>query len=68
MKMKNYSVMSASINIVLDTRRVKMKTGKYPVKLRITFKRVSKNYQTIYELTKDDYAKLNASRLSNDCN
>ena len=58
--------MSATINIILDTRRMKKKTGKYPVKLRVTFKRVTKNYQTIYELFEDDYAKLTASRLSND--
>lgn len=58
--------MSASINIILDTRRMKMKTGKYPVKLRITFKRVPRDYQTIYELTKEDYNKLTASRISNE--
>src|SRR5687768_17055516 len=58
--------MSATINIILDTRRMKIKTGKYPVKLRITFKRVPKNYQTIYELTEDDYNKLTASRITND--
>jgi len=58
--------MCATINIILDTRRMKMKTGKYPVKLRITFKRVPKNYQTICELTEDDYTKLTASRITND--
>ena len=55
--------MSVTINIILDTRRIK-KTNKYPVKLRVTFKRVTAYYQTIFDLYKDEYGKLNASRIS----
>lgn len=50
--------MSATINIIPDTRRMKMKIDKYPVKLRVIVKRVGKSYQAIYELSRDDYAKL----------
>lgn len=53
----------STINIILDTRRIK-KTNKYPVKLRITFERVTEYYQTIFDLSKDDYDKLSASRVS----
>lgn len=56
--------MSATINIILDTRRMKIKTGKYPVKLQITFQRVTKHYQTIFDLSKDNYEKLFAPRLN----
>lgn len=56
--------MSATINIILDTRRIK-KNDKYPIKLRVTFDRISEYYQTIFDLSKDDYDKLSASRISN---
>lgn len=51
--------------MILDTRRIK-KLDKYPVKLRITFLRVTKYYQTIFNLSKDDWAKLSAPRVSGD--
>lgn len=41
--------------IVLDTRRA-LKNGKYPVKLRLTFKRQRKYFLTSYSLSEDDYA------------
>lgn len=50
--------MAVSVCITLDTRRVKMKTGKYPVKLLVTYDRNSKRYQTIYDLTEQEYRKL----------
>jgi len=57
--------MSATISIILDTRRVK-KNNKYPVKLRVTFERVTEYYQTIFDLAKDEYDKLTAPRISNE--
>lgn len=57
--------MSATISIILDTRR--MKNGsKYPVKLRVTYNRVTEYYQTVFDLTKTDWEKLSASRINND--
>jgi integrase len=41
------------------------KNDKYPIKLRVTFDRISQYYQTIFDLSKDDYDKLFASRISN---
>ncbi len=57
--------MSATINIILDTRRIK-KNGKYPVKLRITYERITEYYQTIFELYKGEYDKLSASRINSE--
>ncbi len=50
--------MSVTIKIILDTRRIKKSTGTYPVKLRVTFKRVSEHYQTVHDLTRDEFALL----------
>lgn len=58
-------IMSATISIILDTRRMK-KTECYPVKLRVTSHRVPEYYQTIFDLSKDEWEKLSASRISND--
>ncbi len=55
--------MQATAIITLDTRREKQKTGKYPVKLLVTFLRQPKRHQTIFELTKQDFAKLQAPRI-----
>ncbi|MEO6135138.1 MAG: site-specific integrase [Ginsengibacter sp.] len=55
--------MSTTLNIILDTRRIK-KSNKYPVKLRVTFERVTEYYPTIFDLTKDEYDKLSVSRIS----
>ena len=55
--------MSATISILLDTRRIK-KSSKYPVKLRVTFERVTEYYPTIFDLSKEEYDKLSASRVS----
>lgn len=55
--------MSATIVLVLDTRRAK-KTQKYPIKLRVTFNREPQYYQTIFDLTEEEWQKLSASRIS----
>ena len=57
--------MSATISIILDTRRMK-KSNKYPVKLRVTFQRVTEYYQTAFDLSKEEWQKLSASRVSNE--
>ena len=43
-----------------------MKTKKYPVKLRVTFERDVQYYQTIYDLSKEDYNKLSSPRISDE--
>lgn len=53
------------IAIVLDKRRAK-KQNKYPVKLRVTFHRIVKLYLTVFDLTKEDYDKLAAKRITFD--
>ena len=57
-------LMSISVKIILDTRRIKKKTCKYPIKLRVMFKRISRDYTTVYELSDKDFDKLTAPRLS----
>lgn len=57
--------MSVSLNLILDTRRIK-KSSKYPVKLRATFERIANDYQTIFDLSKEDFEKLSASRINAD--
>lgn len=56
--------MPTSISITLDTRRVKKKTGKYPIKLLVIHESDPKRYQTIYDLTQEEYNRLSASRIS----
>lgn len=56
--------MSASVSITLDTRRLKMKKGAYPVKLLVIFNSEPKRYQTIYDLTQEEFDNLSASRVS----
>lgn len=55
--------MQASIAIILDERRMK-ENSKYPVKLRVNFLRTTEYHQTIFDLSKADYEKLSASRVS----
>lgn len=57
--------MSTTISIILDTRRMK-KLEKYPVKLRVTFQRVTEYYPTTFDLSKEEWEKLPASRISNE--
>ena len=56
--------MSILLSVLLDTRRMKMKTKKYPIKLRVTYEREVQYYQTIYDLSKEDYQKLSSPRIS----
>ena len=58
--------MATTVKIILDIRRMKKKTGKYPVKLQVTYQRLSEHYHTPFELTKDEFAKVNSSRLTNE--
>lgn len=48
-----------------DTRRAK-KSGKYPVKVRLTYNRKQKYFPTNYDLTVDDFARLYAKRVHQD--
>lgn len=56
--------MSILLSVLLDTRRMKMKTKKYPIKLRVTYEREVQYYQTIYDLSKEEYKKLTSPRIS----
>lgn len=58
--------MSIQLCVLLDTRRIKLKTKKYPIKLRVTYEREVQYYQTIYDLSKEEYKKLSSSRISED--
>lgn len=57
--------MSVAITVILDTRRIK-ENNKYPVKLRVNFKRVTNNYQTIFNLSEEEYRMLSAPGISAD--
>lgn len=56
--------MPVTVSVILDTRRIKKKTGKYPVKLRVINERSTQYYTTIYELTEEEFQKLSQSRKS----
>lgn len=56
--------MSVSVVITLDTRRVKKKTGTYPVKLLVTSNSVPKRYQTIFDLSEQEFNTLSAKNMS----
>ena len=56
--------MSTTVSVILDTRRIKAKTGRYPVKLRVISKRVTRDYATIFDLSEIDHKKLSAPRIS----
>jgi integrase/recombinase XerD len=55
--------MAVSIKIILDTRRIKA-TNTYPVKLRVTHNRKTRDYPTIYDLSSKDFSKLKAPNIS----
>ncbi|WP_315819396.1 phage integrase SAM-like domain-containing protein [Paraflavitalea speifideaquila] len=42
----------------MDTRRIKQRTGTYPIKVRVTYDRKPQEYQTIFDLSEEDYKKL----------
>jgi integrase/recombinase XerD len=56
--------MSVSVVITLDTRRMKAKSGKYPVKLLVTCDSEPRRYQTIYDLTQEEFNYLSANRIT----
>lgn len=56
--------MPVTICIILDTRRIKEKTKKYPVKLRVTYDRTTENYPTVFDLTAAEFEKFSASRIN----
>ncbi len=55
--------MSVQVSIILDTRRIK-KEKTYPVKLRVYSGGKAFFYATIYDLTEDEFKKLDAKRVS----
>jgi len=56
--------MPVSVSVTLDTRRLKKKTGKYPVKLLVTYESEPQRYQTVYDLSQEEFKNLSASRVS----
>jgi len=63
-KTKNSVFMPVSLSIELDTRRLKKRTGAYPVKLLVVYDSAPQRYQTIYDLSNEDFKKLSAPRLN----
>src|ERR1700722_10069202 len=56
--------MHPSIYTVLDTRRLKKRTGTYPVKLRVYFESQTVDYQTIFELKgQEEFEKLGKKNI-----
>ncbi len=56
--------MAVTVAVILDTRREKITTGKFPVQLRVTSNRKAKPYATKFEMTQEEFAKLDAPRVS----
>ncbi|MDA3954374.1 MAG: site-specific integrase [Bacteroidales bacterium] len=52
---------SVTTAIILD-KRSKNKDGKYPVKLRVTYNRIPRNFGTKYQLTEDEFEKVSAKK------
>lgn len=57
--------MATTTSIILDTRRIK-RNGKFPLKLRVTNQRITKDYLTIFELSESDYKRLSGHKVSAD--
>jgi len=55
--------MSVTITRFLDTRRFN-NTNDYPIKYRLTFERKSKEYQSVFNLSKEDFEKLSFPRIN----
>lgn len=58
--------MHTTVKIILDTRRMKEKTGTYPVKLRVISNAKTRDFQTIFNLTKDAFESLTKKRVGNE--
>jgi len=56
--------MLASVGIFLDTRRIKKRSNRYPLKLRVIFERETQFYQTAFDLSKEEYEKLSSTRIT----
>jgi integrase/recombinase XerD len=54
--------MKATTAIILDTRYKKTTSDTYPVRLRITYKKIQKYYPTSYNLTESQWKKMRGSR------
>jgi len=56
--------MATTVCIILDKRRIKKTTKKFPVKLKITSRRETRLYQTVFDLSSEEYESLTQSRVS----
>ena len=59
--MYNYSNNGITVSSFLDNRR-KTKKGKYPVKIRVTYKRVRKYYSTGKNLSEEEWNRLSETK------
>jgi integrase/recombinase XerD len=55
--------MATTTSIILDTRRIKV-NGKFPLKLRVTNQRITRDYLTVFELSEPDYKRLSGHKVS----
>lgn len=55
--------MATTTSIILDTRRMK-RNGKFPLKLRVTNQRITRDYLTVFELGEFDYKRLSGNKVS----
>lgn len=55
--------MATTTSIILDTRRIK-RNGKFPLKLRVTNQRITRDYLTVFELSEPDYKRLSGHKVS----
>jgi len=53
---------TATVNLFLDTRRLKA-NDKYPVKITVYFLEDKRRYKTGYDLSKEEWGKINAPKL-----
>ncbi len=56
---------TTTTSIILDTRRIK-RNGKFPLKLRVSNQRITRDYLTVFELTESDYKRLSGHKVSAD--
>ncbi len=54
---------TTTTSIILDIRRVK-RNGKFPLKLRVTNQRITRDYLTVFELSESDYKRLSGHKVS----
>lgn len=56
--------MGTTFKLMLREKRMKERSGTFPVILKVTHDRVPREFPTIYDLTSEDFKKLTASRVS----